>query len=441
MKMHSLLIIFLFYFNNISYGQWNLRVNGLPEWGIADPLSVAKDSTVVVIVRTSYLPRPISVSNDLANSWINYNTPEIWDGTDVTVFDRNKIWFCTDHGIIYHSNDGGINWIKQFEDTISFTFFNFIKFFDKNNGIVIGDAITAQSPAVVLKTTDGGNNWISINSGSLIGELSRDIFYPIDFPSINTGYFFGSRNDKLYKTIDGGVTWQIVALPTGVNKVNTIKFYDENMGMFVSYNYPGDNFIYRTSDGGNSWTKLSMVTNRNLHDIEFLPGSFSNVWFTNYDNLYFSADTGNTWQEVPIVDSSLAAHNIEFLNDSIGFILCCDGNFSATENNGGIITSSDNKNVSVVNDYYLFQNYPNPFNPTTTIRYAIPSDGLVAIKVYDVLGNEVATLVNEQKPAGSYEVEFNALQLSSGIYFYELQVYSISGASGFVETKKMILIR
>jgi photosystem II stability/assembly factor-like uncharacterized protein len=435
MKKHSLLIIFLFYFNNISYGQWNLRVNGLPEWGIADPLSVAKDSTVVVIVRTSYLPKPISVSSDLANSWINYNTPEIWGGTDVTVFDRNNIWFCTGYGKIYHSNDGGINWIKQFEDTISLTFFNFIKFFDKNNGIVIGDAITAQSPAVVLKTTDGGNNWISVNLGSLIGEISYDLFYPIDFPSISIGYFFGDRNNKLYKTIDGGASWQPLTLPAGVNKINTIKFYDENMGMFVSYNYPGDNFFYRTSDGGNSWTKLSRVTNRNLHDIEFLPGSFSNVWFTNYDNLYFSSDTGNTWQEVPIVDSSLAAHNIEFLNDSIGFVLCCDGNFFATENNGGIITSINDKNISVVNEYSLFQNYPNPFNPSTKINWQSPVGSWHTLKIYDVLGKEITTLIDEYKPSGRYEIEFNASMLPSGVYVYKLQ------AGDFISFRKMMLLK
>jgi len=86
-------------------------------------------------------------------------------------------------------------------------------------------------------------------------------------------------------------------------------------------------------------------------------------------------------------------------------------------------------------NFTLEQNYPNPFNPNTNIKYRIPDRGFVSLKVYDVLGNEVATLVNEEKPAGSYEVNFNAAGLSSGIYFYELQ------AGSFVETKKMILLR
>ena len=70
-------------------------------------------------------------------------------------------------------------------------------------------------------------------------------------------------------------------------------------------------------------------------------------------------------------------------------------------------------------EYVLFQNYPNPFNPTTTIKYQIPELSFVTLKVYDVLGNEIATLVNEEKPVGNYEVEFNASELSSGIYFYQ----------------------
>jgi hypothetical protein len=83
------------------------------------------------------------------------------------------------------------------------------------------------------------------------------------------------------------------------------------------------------------------------------------------------------------------------------------------------------------------QNYPNPFNPTTTIKYSIPELSFVTLKVYDVLGNEIANLVNEEKPTGSYDAEFtmNNLQLSSGFYFYRLQ------AGSFVETKKMILLK
>ena len=104
--------------------------------------------------------------------------------------------------------------------------------------------------------------------------------------------------------------------------------------------------------------------------------------------------------------------------------------------------------ISVINEYEtesvtifsLLQNYPNPFNPTTKIKYSISSVGaslmkLVQLKVYDILGNEIVTLVNEYKPAGNYKVEFNGTGLPSGVYFYQLK------AGNYIETKKMVLLR
>ncbi len=99
------------------------------------------------------------------------------------------------------------------------------------------------------------------------------------------------------------------------------------------------------------------------------------------------------------------------------------------------ITSISEDNSMFNNNFILYPNYPNPFNPTTTIKYQIPELSFVTLKVYDVLGSEILTLVNEEKPAGSYEINFKATNLSSGIYFYKLQ------AGSFVETKKMILMK
>jgi len=96
--------------------------------------------------------------------------------------------------------------------------------------------------------------------------------------------------------------------------------------------------------------------------------------------------------------------------------------------------------------FELSQNYPNPFNPSTIIKYQIPEPGFATLKVYDLLGSEIAILVNEEKPAGIYEVEFNATSatggLPSGIYFYRLQVYPANGGAGrYAETKKMVLMK
>ncbi|MCH7962844.1 MAG: T9SS type A sorting domain-containing protein [Bacteroidetes bacterium] len=102
------------------------------------------------------------------------------------------------------------------------------------------------------------------------------------------------------------------------------------------------------------------------------------------------------------------------------------------------VVSVEDETQNLPTEFSLSQNYPNPFNPSTRIQYAISSKQFVSLKVYDVLGNEIATLVNKELPAGSYVVEFNIAQnsiLSSGVYFYQLK------AGNFIETEKMILVK
>ncbi len=108
---------------------------------------------------------------------------------------------------------------------------------------------------------------------------------------------------------------------------------------------------------------------------------------------------------------------------------------------GGVVSINADKTDNAPSQFTLFQNYPNPFNPTTNIQYSVVTTQYVSLKVYDVLGNEVATLVNEEKQPGSYQVSFNTQQttnnrqLSSGVYFYQLR------ASNFVQTRKMIVLK
>jgi hypothetical protein len=100
-----------------------------------------------------------------------------------------------------------------------------------------------------------------------------------------------------------------------------------------------------------------------------------------------------------------------------------------------ITVDVENFHAEVPTDFTLYQNYPNPFNPSTKIRFVIPKSSFVNIKVYNVLGKEIVTLINEERPAGNHEVEFSGTDLPSGVYFYKLQTGS------FIQTKKMILLR
>ena len=99
-----------------------------------------------------------------------------------------------------------------------------------------------------------------------------------------------------------------------------------------------------------------------------------------------------------------------------------------------LVSGVENENYFIPDEYVLYQSYPNPFNPTTTIKYAIPSSDKVSIIVYDILGREVATLVNEYKNAGTHTVEFNATGFASGIYFYQIN------SGNFFDTKKMFCL-
>jgi len=109
--------------------------------------------------------------------------------------------------------------------------------------------------------------------------------------------------------------------------------------------------------------------------------------------------------------------------------------FTILKGNTELVINVENIENSFVNDFRLDQNYPNPFNPVTKIKYSIPQTSNVKLQVFDILGNEIETLVSEEKPADTYEITWYAEQLPSGVYFYQLK------AGEFSETKKMILLK
>ncbi len=155
----------------------------------------------------------------------------------------------------------------------------------------------------------------------------------------------------------------------------------------------------------------------------------------------------DNWDAVYFYQNNIADTLFAFQTDSGKFVqanVIPDRGFVLLKS---IIINSVNEDFKIPHEFVLEQNFPNPFNPTTKIRYTVPDVGSelaqTVIKVYDILGNEVATLVNEKKEPGYYEVEFNAEGLSSGIYFYRLQSGNPSTISGqsYIQTKKMILLR
>jgi len=139
---------------------------------------------------------------------------------------------------------------------------------------------------------------------------------------------------------------------------------------------------------------------------------------------------GDNWSEI---NSGISSSGVSLEFDSNGFL------YAGTRKRGVFRSVEITTNVKSISNnpsaYSLQQNYPNPFNPTTVISYQIPQQGFVTLKIFDVLGKEVTVLVNEEKPAGKYEVDFSAKGLASGVYIYRMKV------NDFIESKKMILLK
>jgi hypothetical protein len=197
----------------------------------------------------------------------------------------------------------------------------------------------------------------------------------------------------------------------------------------------------KTTDAGENWSFEELPLFGLSFTIDFRTNTEG--WSASGFKFLFTSDKGETWVEKQTPDSAVI-FDLTFADSSTGY---------AVGENGAILKYRIEIEIptdSIPSDYILYQNYPNPFsagggsayggNPGTKIKFTIPSVGtrdrvFVQLKVYDVLGNEIAVLVNEEKPAGFYEVDFYSLGLASGVYFYRLST------GGFVETKKMLLLK
>ncbi|NWG29747.1 MAG: T9SS type A sorting domain-containing protein [Ignavibacteriaceae bacterium] len=198
--------------------------------------------------------------------------------------------------------------------------------------------------------------------------------------------------------------------------------------------------VYLSTNYGSNWTSINAGLNRSVYSLatSFDGTSGTNIFAgTIFGGVFLTTNNGTSWTAV---NSGLS-----YENDYI-YSLAILGQyiFAGTLNlDGGVwrrplsemVTSVEINFETFPTQFVLEQNYPNPFNPSTKITWQSPVGSYQTLKVYDILGNEVATLVDEFKPAGSYEVEFNASNLSSGTYFYQLQ------SGSFIESKKMILLK
>jgi photosystem II stability/assembly factor-like uncharacterized protein len=321
-------------------------------------------------------------------------------------------------------------------------------------------------PPRVFRSTDNGNSWVKADTG-LYG-------YPINAMTVDAdGNIYAGDYNGVYKSTNNGSLWTNIGGPGGAvglafnsvgdfflangqgiwRKLNGDSVWTQMAsGYWFSYSlYIGsNNYIYateyRSTDNGETWTQMNINTTPTSFAENTLGHLFAGTSFeVSNTGVYRSQDYGNTWALV---------------NDGLGFpkilSLAVDADdYLYAGTNGRSVFKTVNSTTTDVEEikfepttFYLEQNYPNPFNPSTKISWQLPVSSWQTIKVFDVLGNEIVTLVDEYKPAGKYEVEFNGhsdegQNLASGIYFYQLRITDpeINSGQGIIQTKKMILLR
>ncbi len=435
------LVIFLIGFAN-AYSQWSL-VSTLPSPQNINSVSVVNQNVIWVACDNATLYR----STNGGVNWVSRGTGlPAGNLYGISALDTSNCWVGTVNGSIYRTSNGGLNWALQF--SLAGSFSNGIKMFNANYGVYQGDPTGNGQPYQFRYTTNGGTNWI-LSPGAPLATNEFGVINAWDWTD-TSHFFIGSANTtanatsaKVYKTSIGfgGGAWTSATLPgTGGSAglyYQAIAFTDNNNGMAGS----NGSDIKRTTDGGVTWTTVTNPPGVTLFaaiNMNGLKDGSNTIRVSLGDGsinyCFRTTNLGATWTQetLPAAGQANGLQDMEFLNSSIGFAGGNLGTFLRYGNPSGITPL----NSEIPAQYSLEQNYPNPFNPTTTINFSIPRSSEVSLRVYDALGKEVATLVNEFRNAGNYSVNFAASpNLTSGVYYYTIS------ADNFTSTKKLMLVK
>jgi photosystem II stability/assembly factor-like uncharacterized protein len=373
--------------------------------------------------------------------------------------------------LILKTTNGGINWINRTPSPSTISSYYDLSFINDNTGYACGYSI------YMAKTTNGGLNW-NFYLAPCLGNAGN---YCILFLNEQTGYL-GGRYGMNAKTTNGGMNWTL--LDTSISRIYDMFFFDMNTGFrvnaystiektmdgginwdnsfitdtngndyafykidFVNYTTgfvvgaranPTKGAIFKTTNGGMNWKNVYIEENNELYGIDALNSTLIYA-VGSLSKVLKSTDGGNTWsyQAIPSIYTTNNC-SVRFLNENTGY-LAKGLTIYKTTNGGNVFVGKISSEIPV--KYSLSQNYPNPFNPMTKIRFEIAMDSRlrgndkIVLKVFDILGKEIQTLVKEQLQPGSYEVTFDGSNFPSGVYFYQLR------AGDYMETKKMLMIK
>ncbi|RPI19600.1 MAG: T9SS C-terminal target domain-containing protein [Ignavibacteriae bacterium] len=354
-------------------------------------------------------------------NWLTYQFPILDYGGIGKV--NSDIWYFPswDDGKIFKTTNTGLSFDTTYSNAYGITR---LKFFNENTGYGVCKY------GNFIKTTNGGMNWI------LVSNTNGAQNWSLDFINENTGFAGGSL---FRKTTNAGINWNAVSGMDSMYSAD-IQFINEYTGFigggyYIGYSYHGS--VWKTTNGGNSWQKFD-ICNYSIDDISFVNES---VGFAKCGSVIFKTTNGGiNWFQLRRTCSYNSLNSLYFVDSLVGYAVGDYGTIIKTTNGGGTPIGIDPISNKVPGKFILYQNYPNPFNPITHIKIEIPSNSnhemeIVKLVVYDILGREVITLVNEELHPGTYNIEWNASNFSSGVYFYSLK------AGDFIETRRMVLIK
>jgi photosystem II stability/assembly factor-like uncharacterized protein len=343
----------------------------------------------------------------------------------ITALDGERAWVGTGNGRLFATTTGGASWSQQTYPGTQSPFINGITMFPSGTGYAQGDPASG-GRFVVLKTTDFGTTWTHLANEPVGTSAEAGWNNSWWWTDQNRGWF-GTNQNKVWRTTDGGATWS--SATSGATNSYGVAFKDANNGIVIHSN----GVVRVSTNGGGTWNAATSPTSAALVGVAFLPGTNS-AWMASGTTSYRSTNNGSSWFAQSQYPFGGSLTHLSFVDTTYGWAVTGSGEILKYQPPGTVgveETPGDLAPTTVLLD----QNYPNPFNPTTHVGFRISRFGFVSLKVYDLLGREVATLVDDTRAAGEHVVQFDASGLPSGVYFYRL----IHGNS--VLTRKMMLMQ
>jgi photosystem II stability/assembly factor-like uncharacterized protein len=327
-------------------------------------------------------------------------------------------WVAGSGGFIAKTIDGGKSWSLQ-SVNVTNKWLRHIWAYDENIVWIVGDN------GVILKSKDGGDKWDFQGYGLTTNNLNG-----IDGLDQNRLAIVGNKNTLLY-TNDGGQTWQKSSHDlSGQQKINALDIIDETHAWAVGES----GIILSSSDAGINWSSQNLTLTFDLDGVCFKNDSTG--WIVgNNGTILETTDSGNNWTQIGIGITDKYLKSVDITKDGKVFV-CGYGGIIVRY---GLPIPPDVIKVKesdyIPSDFHLSQNFPNPFNARTTLNYRLPIISYVTIIVYNVYGQQVTTLVNEIKTAGSYHVIWNAKDITGGIYFVKIITKNFSAV------RKVLLVK